>query len=313
MTPLEWAWLYGASGGLGFGLVLLSALCSALALLQAGARSDRFLGALATGTLLALWMSPAGKAVFVATLGFSVDLVGWILIIWLESLDLRLHRERRRRQPGFPAHSTELPPRRRWLHRGLGLCFGLSWLALMTAFYLAPPMSSLSLKSGMPGSTVWLIFLAILDGLALLLMGFRSALQSRLPGREWFDRWSYLAALHAFPWLTIHLVTGSVWAYDAWGSYWGWQPHQGWVFIAWLSLAMTLHMKRAQTLTSLAHWGVLFISVAAVASIGMHGTWPAFSEVSGAKHGSAAAAAGAQGSQRSQGSVTAQKFAMDKE
>jgi len=53
------------------------------------------------------------------------------------------------------------------------------------------------------------------------------------------------AVSFAFPFLTLGIITGSVWANQAWGRYWGWDPKETWALITWIIFAIFLHMKYA--------------------------------------------------------------------
>jgi len=50
-----------------------------------------------------------------------------------------------------------------------------------------------------------------------------------------------MAAL-GFPWLTMGILTGAIWAYKSWGRYWGWDPKETWALITWLWYLMVLHL-----------------------------------------------------------------------
>lgn len=54
----------------------------------------------------------------------------------------------------------------------------------------------------------------------------------------------YRAALTGFWLLSVGIVTGSVWANSAWGSYWSWDPKETWSLITWLYYAMALHLRK---------------------------------------------------------------------
>lgn len=62
-----------------------------------------------------------------------------------------------------------------------------------------------------------------------------------LPAPERLDRWSYRAVTIAFPFLTLVLVLGAVWAEMAWGSYWSWDPKETAALATWLIYAAYLH------------------------------------------------------------------------
>jgi cytochrome c-type biogenesis protein CcsB len=46
-----------------------------------------------------------------------------------------------------------------------------------------------------------------------------------------------------FPLLTIGIISGGVWANEAWGSYWSWDPKETWALILWLVFAAYLHAR----------------------------------------------------------------------
>jgi cytochrome c-type biogenesis protein CcsB len=66
---------------------------------------------------------------------------------------------------------------------------------------------------------------------------FYSPLTSRL------DNLSYRILGLGFPLLTIGILSGAVWANEAWGSYWSWDPKETWALITWLVFAIYLHTR----------------------------------------------------------------------
>ena len=57
------------------------------------------------------------------------------------------------------------------------------------------------------------------------------------------DNWSYRIIGLGFPFLTIGIIAGGVWANEAWGSYWSWDPKETWALITWLIFATYLHAR----------------------------------------------------------------------
>ena len=57
------------------------------------------------------------------------------------------------------------------------------------------------------------------------------------------DNWSYRIIGLGFPFLTIGIIGGGVWANEAWGSYWSWDPKETWALITWLVFATYLHAR----------------------------------------------------------------------
>lgn len=83
------------------------------------------------------------------------------------------------------------------------------------------------------------------------------------------DRYGYRFIAFAFPFLTIGMTTGSVWASAAWGTYWGWDPKETCSLITWLVYALYLHLRatrgwkeyRAAYLSVIGYLVVLFTFV----------------------------------------------------
>nr|QEV84439.1 cytochrome c heme attachment protein [Bletia roezlii] len=58
------------------------------------------------------------------------------------------------------------------------------------------------------------------------------------------DYWSYRVISLGFTFLTIGILSGAVWANEAWGSYWNWDPKETWAFITWTIFAIYLHTRK---------------------------------------------------------------------
>ena len=65
----------------------------------------------------------------------------------------------------------------------------------------------------------------------------------RLTLADTLDNISYRVIGLGFPLLTIGIIAGGVWANEAWGSYWSWDPKETWAFITWLVFAAYLHAR----------------------------------------------------------------------
>nr|YP_010134729.1 cytochrome c heme attachment protein [Sanguisorba hakusanensis]QWM94332.1 cytochrome c heme attachment protein [Sanguisorba hakusanensis] len=79
------------------------------------------------------------------------------------------------------------------------------------------------------------------------------------------DRWSYRIISLGFILLTIGILSGAVWANEAWGSYWNWDPKETWAFITWIIFAIYLHIRTNKNLES--------VNSAIVASTGFLIIW----------------------------------------
>ena len=63
----------------------------------------------------------------------------------------------------------------------------------------------------------------------------------RLPNLDVLDELNYRCLTIGFPLLTVGIITGAVWAQQAWGTYWSWDPKETWSLITWLLYAGLLH------------------------------------------------------------------------
>nr|WNO19480.1 cytochrome c heme attachment protein [Campylotropis sp. LJ-2023a] len=79
------------------------------------------------------------------------------------------------------------------------------------------------------------------------------------------DRWGYRTISLGFLFLTIGIISGAVWANEAWGSYWNWDPKETWAFITWTIFAIYLHTRKKKKLE--------YINSSIVASMGFFIIW----------------------------------------
>ncbi len=70
-------------------------------------------------------------------------------------------------------------------------------------------------------------------------------MSGRFPSLETLDRINYKCVSYGFPLLTIGIITGSLWAELAWGSYWNWDPKETWSLITWIMYAILIHNRLA--------------------------------------------------------------------
>lgn len=91
----------------------------------------------------------------------------------------------------------------------------------------------------------------------------------KLPSLDLLDDLNYRAISFGFPLLTLGILTGSIWAEYAWGTYWSWDPKQTWSLIVWLFYAALLHVrltagwqgKKAAYMAVIGFLGVVFTFV----------------------------------------------------
>ena len=68
-------------------------------------------------------------------------------------------------------------------------------------------------------------------------------LTTRISLLNTIDFWSYRIIGLGFPFLSLGIISGAVWANEAWGSYWSWDPKETWALITWLVFAIYLHAR----------------------------------------------------------------------
>ena len=66
----------------------------------------------------------------------------------------------------------------------------------------------------------------------------------RLPAAAVLDRSAYKMHAFAYPIWTFAVIAGAIWAQEAWGRYWGWDPKETWSFITWVIFAVWLDTLR---------------------------------------------------------------------
>lgn len=64
-----------------------------------------------------------------------------------------------------------------------------------------------------------------------------------LPTGQTLERMTYGIHIFAFPLWTFALMSGAIWAEQAWGRYWGWDPKETWTFVIWVVYAAYLHAR----------------------------------------------------------------------
>jgi len=73
--------------------------------------------------------------------------------------------------------------------------------------------------------------------------GVLARIVARLPDAQTLDRIAYRTTIFAFPVFGFGVIFGAIWAEEAWGRYWGWDPKETVSFIAWVIYAAYLHAR----------------------------------------------------------------------
>ncbi|RBM17889.1 c-type cytochrome biogenesis protein CcsB [Streptomyces sp. PT12] len=73
--------------------------------------------------------------------------------------------------------------------------------------------------------------------------GWSASVLERLPSSVSLDKFAYRINAAVFPVWTFTIIAGAIWAENAWGRYWGWDPKEVWAFITWVAYAAYLHAR----------------------------------------------------------------------
>ena len=71
----------------------------------------------------------------------------------------------------------------------------------------------------------------------------KSSMLNLLPDVDMLDDLNHRLVMFGFLFLSVGIITGAVWAYSAWGRYWGWDPKETWSLITWFVYATLLHAR----------------------------------------------------------------------
>lgn len=125
---------------------------------------------------------------------------------------------------------------------------------------------------GEAGGSYWVGY-AIIAALIVggILLG-RKRISERLPSLEVLDDVMYKSIAVGFAFFTIATVLGALWAAEAWGGYWSWDPKETWALIVWLNYAAWLHMRLMKGLrgTVASWWALSGLAVTTFAFIGVN-------------------------------------------
>ncbi|PID50279.1 MAG: c-type cytochrome biogenesis protein CcsB [Proteobacteria bacterium] len=95
---------------------------------------------------------------------------------------------------------------------------------------------------------------------------------SRLPSLTLIDDITYKAIALGFAFFTIATVLGAMWAAEAWGSYWSWDPKETWALIVWLNYAAWLHLRftKGWRGVPMAWWAIIGLLITLIAFLGVN-------------------------------------------
>ena len=138
---------------------------------------------------------------------------------------------------------------------------------------LVPALQSYWMKIHVPANFIGYgsFSLAAMVSVAYLLSS-KKILTSYLPKSTVLDDLIYKSIAIGFIFFTIATILGAIWAAEAWGGYWSWDPKETWALIVWLNYAAWLHYRIVKGLRGsiLAWWALIGLVVTTFAFLGVN-------------------------------------------
>ena len=146
---------------------------------------------------------------------------------------------------------------------------------------LVPALQSYWMKIHVPANFVGYgcFALSAMVGVAWLLRHHAESIQAsadsllmQLPDSRILDDLMYKAIALGFAFFTIATILGAMWAAEAWGGYWSWDPKETWALIVWLNYAGWLHLRLVKGLRGplLAWWSIIGLLITTFAFLGVN-------------------------------------------
>jgi len=145
---------------------------------------------------------------------------------------------------------------------------------------LVPALQSYWMKIHVPANFIGYgaFAMAAMIGIAYLLVSWRSeknpdsGLVKAMPPLTMMDDLMYKSIALGFAFFTVATILGALWAAEAWGGYWSWDPKETWALIVWLNYAAWLHMRMTKGWNGkpMAWWAIVGLFVTLFAFLGVN-------------------------------------------
>jgi len=148
-----------------------------------------------------------------------------------------------------------------------------SWWRLLPLFILGVLLAAEPLVFRSDGvSATWMGYFGAASVIVGAILLARRPIAARLPSFEVLDDIMYRAIAVGFAFFTVATILGALWAADAWGAYWQWDPKETWALIVWLNYAAWLHMRLIKGLrnTLAAWWALVGLLITGFAFLGVN-------------------------------------------
>jgi cytochrome c-type biogenesis protein CcsB len=125
-------------------------------------------------------------------------------------------------------------------------------------------------RSGLPD--YWALYFGLSAVFVGTIIVFRRRIAEKLPTLEVLDDVMYRAIAIGFAFFTVATILGALWAAEAWGTYWQWDPKETWALIVWLNYAAWLHLRLVKGLRGqfAAYWSLIGLLITGFAFLGVN-------------------------------------------
>ena len=138
---------------------------------------------------------------------------------------------------------------------------------------LVPALQSYWMKIHVPANFIGYgsFAIAAMVSMAYLIVD-KGWLTQYLPNKDVLEDMTYRVIAIGFLFFTIATILGAVWAAEAWGGYWSWDPKETWALIVWLNYASWLHLRLIKGLRGslLAWWSIIGLFITAFCFLGVN-------------------------------------------
>ena len=127
-------------------------------------------------------------------------------------------------------------------------------------------------KATSMAATWWAVYFGVSSVVVGSILLARQRIAAALPSFEVLDDIMYKAIAVGFAFFTVATILGALWAADAWGTYWQWDPKETWALIVWLNYAAWLHLRFIKGMRGVlaSYWALIGLLITGFAFLGVN-------------------------------------------